>query len=457
MNLKRCSILILLAGLLLALAACSDNKPTQPPIPTIVTGEPTAALDLPTVVPSPVVPTATPLPPATNTSVPPPPDTPTPQPPTATPPSSSNIILPTDTPTLTPIPTDTPPPIGAIKLDLVTVGGGFNKPVYITHAGDGSGRIFVVEQAGRILSVKDNITTLFLDITNLVGSDANEQGLLSVAFHPDYATNGLFFVNYTNKDGDTVIARYQGDSSSGKVLLTIPQPFANHNGGQIAFGPDGYLYVGMGDGGSAGDPQNNAQNLGSLLGKILRLDVDNATPYGAPASNPFVGVEGARPEIWSYGWRNPWRFSFDRATGDLYVADVGQNAYEEIDIEFAGTPGGKNYGWRLMEGQHCFNPEDCDPTGLVLPIREYGRAEGCSVTGGYVYRGQAYPEMHGIYLYGDYCTGTVWGIRREADGNRVFVQMLQTGHNISSFGEDEAGEIYLANHKGAVYRCINRP
>ncbi|MEW5961878.1 MAG: PQQ-dependent sugar dehydrogenase, partial [Chloroflexota bacterium] len=225
------------------------------------------------------------------------------------------------------------------------------------------------------------------------------------------------------------------------------------NGGQLAFGPDGYLYVGMGDGGSANDPHNNGQSLNTLLGKILRLDVDQAAPYGVPASNPFVNQAGARPEIWSYGWRNPWRFSFDTATHDLYVADVGQNQYEEIHVELAGTPGGQNYGWRLLEGRHCFDPANCDPGSLdvALPIAEYDHNQGCSVTGGYVYRGSRFPALQGLYFYGDFCSGLIWGLRREADGSWAQAELMQSGLAISSFGQDEAGEVYVVDHRGDVF------
>jgi len=346
---------------------------------------------------------------------------------------------------------------------LTPIASGLERPDHLTHAGDGSGRLFVVEQRGRIRIIKDGelLPTPFLDIVAVVGTQANEQGLLSVAFHPHYANNGLFFVDYTNNDGNTTIARYQvsdnadlADPNSAKILLTINQPYGNHNGGQLVFGPDGYLYVGMGDGGAANDPHNNGQSLDTLLGKILRLDVDNADPYGAPQDNPFVNQANARPEIWSYGWRNPWRISFDSATGDMYVADVGQNKYEEVDVELAGTPGGRNYGWRLMEGLHCFNPAECDPDSLPveLPIAEYDHSQGCSITGGYAYRGTSYPELTGTYLYGDYCSGLVWALRHEADGSWSHAQLLASNTNISSFGQDESGEIYLIDHRGDVYR-----
>ncbi len=353
----------------------------------------------------------------------------------------------------------------AIKLTLVV--SGFTKPLFLTHAGDGSSRLFVVEQAGRILVVKQSqvTPTPFLDIVSIVGSDANEQGLLSVAFHPNYANNGFFFVDYTNKQGDTVIARYSvsdnpdvADPNSAKILLTIDQPYGNHNGGQLAFSPDDYLYIGMGDGGAAGDPHNNGQSLNTLLGKILRIDVDNGDPYGIPPDNPFATNGQGSPEIWSYGWRNPWRFSFDRANGDMYIGDVGQNQYEEVNVELAGAPGGQNYGWRLMESLHCFDPSTCDPVslGVVLPIAEYDHGQGCSVTGGYVYRGSQFPALTGVYFYGDYCSGLIWGLRREADGSWSTAQLLSTGQTISSFGQDEAGEVYLVQHStGEVFQVGN--
>jgi glucose/arabinose dehydrogenase len=375
--------------------------------------------------------------------------------------STSTTVVP-PTATLVPVPTVvTVPPLDDLQLSLSRVGSGFTKPVYLAHAGDGSGRLFVVEQAGRILIVRDGVVNPapFLDITSIVGSDALEQGLLSLAFHPGYTGNGLFYVNYTDRQGNTVIARYsvtdnpdEADPGSQKVLLTIEQPYANHNGGQIAFGPDGYLYIGMGDGGAANDPQNRAQSLGTLLGKILRIDVDNGDPYGVPQNNPFVGLDDVRPEIWSYGWRNPWRFSFDRATHDLYVADVGQNQFEEIHIERAGSAG-QNYGWRLMEGSHCFNPSECDPvaSGLELPVTEYDHSFGCSVTGGYLYRGSRFTALDGVYFYGDWCSGIVWGLRYEGDGQWSNEQLLETGLQISSFGQDEAGNVYLIDHNGEIY------
>jgi glucose/arabinose dehydrogenase len=383
---------------------------------------------------------------------------PTIEPELATPPPAE-VVIPTDE---APLPAELPalanvPSLDSLAIRFFPVANGFTKPVYLTEADDGSGRLFVVEQAGRILIVRQGQVTSapFLDIVSIVGSDANEQGLLSVAFHPSYAQNGLFFVNYTDKQGDTVIARYNvsdnadvADPNSAKILLSIGQPYGNHNGGQVVFGPDGYLYIGMGDGGAAGDPHNNGQNLNTLLGKILRIDVDNADPYGIPQSNPFASNGQGSREIWSYGWRNPWRISFDRATGDMYIGDVGQNQYEEIDVELAGTPGGQNYGWRLMEGAHCFDPGTCDPanSGLVLPVAEYDHGQGCSVTGGYIYRGAQFPALSGVYFYGDYCSGIIWGLRHEADGTWSKAELLSSGYTISSFGQDQAGEVYLLQH-----------
>jgi glucose/arabinose dehydrogenase len=354
----------------------------------------------------------------------------------------------------------TPVPLDELGLQLEPVAAGFEHPIYLTHAGDGSGRLFVVEQPGRIRIIRTGAIdpTPFLDITPLVGSKGLEQGLLSVAFHPQYSTNGYFFVNYTNTAGDTVIARYQvsptnpqaADPASAKILLTIDQPYANHNGGHLLFGPDGYLYAGMGDGGSANDPENRAQNLGSLLGKILRLDVDRADPYGVPPTNPFIDQTSARPEIWAYGLRNPWRIAFDPLTGDLYIGDVGQNNYEEVDVALAGAAGGQNYGWRVTEGLHCNIPQNCDAAalGATPPVAEYDHTQGCSVTGGYVYRGSRSPALTGIYFYSDYCSGTIWGLRYLGQWENA--KLLESGRRVSSFGQDESGEIYVVDIGGEV-------
>jgi glucose/arabinose dehydrogenase len=355
----------------------------------------------------------------------------------------------------------------AFNPELELIADGLAAPVYVTHAGDGSGRLFVVEKAGTIRIIAEGSVepTPFLDISRIVGSRASEQGLLSVAFHPSYASNGFFFVNYTDVNGDTVVARYSvspdpnaADPNSARVILTLDQPAANHNGGMLAFGPDGYLYIGTGDGGRAGDPWDNAQNSQALLGKMLRLDVDGAEPYAIPPDNPFIGDSAARDEIWALGLRNPWRYSFDRTTGDLYMADVGQNAWEEIDFQPANSPGGENYGWNIMEGTHCFSPRtDCDQSGLTLPIAEYSHQLGCSVTGGYVYRGTAFPELTGAYTFGDFCSGIIWALYRNQNGNWTSAELLRSGFSISSFGEDETGELYLTNLRpGELYRLAAR-
>jgi hypothetical protein len=310
------------------------------------------------------------------------------------------------------------------------------------------------------------LPTPFLDIAPIV-SCCGERGLLSVAFHPQYAVNGRFYVNYTNTSGHTVIARYSvsgnpnlADPASGSVLLTVMQPFSNHNGGQLQFGPDGYLYIGMGDGGSAGDPNDLAQDPATLLGKMLRIDVDGGVPYAVPATNPFVGVPGVLDEIWALGLRNPWRFSFDRATGDLFIADVGQNSWEEVDFQPTGSPGGENYGWRRMEGSDCFNPPSgCNDGSLVLPIAEYSHSLGCSITGGYRYRGPQFPHLRGFYLYGDYCSGRIWGTSERA-GSWTTAELVDTTFTISAFGEDEAGELYVTHYSsssGAIHRITSPP
>lgn len=354
-------------------------------------------------------------------------------------------------------------PLTELQISLNSIASGFRSPTYITSAKDGSNRLFVVEQPGRIQVVQNGqvLPTPFLDISSRVKS-GGEQGLLSIAFPPSYADKGYFYVNYTNTAGNTVIARYRltsdrnaADPSSEQILLTIDQPFANHNGGQIAFGADGYLYIGMGDGGSAGDPQNNAQNPDSLLGKILRIDVESGAAYTIPSSNPFVGSrdpgDRVRDEIWASGVRNPWRFSFDRQTGDLYIADVGQGALEEVDFQPANSQGGENYGWRLREGSKPFDDPRGTTAGLVAPVAEYDHSQGQSITGGFVYRGQPTSSLQGVYLYGDFISGQLWGLRRNGQ-QWENAPLLDTPYGISTFGEDEAGNLYLADYfKGDIY------
>jgi glucose/arabinose dehydrogenase len=357
---------------------------------------------------------------------------------------------------------------GRPRILLVGPIGGLDWPVHITHAGDGSGRIFVVEQPGRVRIIRNGTLQAapFLDISDRI-SCCGERGLLSIAFPPGYASSGRFYVNYTNKSGNTIVARYRvtanpdvADPDSEEVVLAVAQPYTNHNGGQLAFGPnDGYLYIGMGDGGSAGDPQNRAQNPASLLGKMLRIDVESGDPltYTVPATNPFSGTAGYRGEIWALGLRNPWRFSFDAGSGDLYIGDVGQDRYEEIDYQPASSSGGENYGWRIMEGNHCFNPVDCEPSGLIQPIAEYPHPPGecASVTGGMVYRGSAYPGLTGIYFYGDYCSGRIWALVTDGPGWQSHL-VHDAAFSVSSFGSDEAGNLWLAKYapasQGAVYR-----
>lgn len=359
-----------------------------------------------------------------------------------------------------------------LKVFLSAQTGGLGQPTHITNAGDGSGRLFVVEQPGRIRIVKNGVllATPFLDISNTGANQVlfgGEQGLLSVAFPLQFDAKGYFYVYYTNLNGDNVAARYflsanpdVADPSSEVILRTFPHPtFQNHNGGQLAFGPDGFLYIGTGDGGSGGDPNNNGQNPNTFLGKILRIDVESvANPridtYIIPLNNPFVGTQGFLPEIWALGLRNPWRFSFDRLTGDLYFGDVGQDSFEEIDFQPASSQGGENYGWRIMEGLHCFNPPNCSPAGLTLPVIEYDHTQGNSVTGGMVYRGQNFPLMQGIYFYGDYFSGRIWGLKQNGAvwENALFLDTLP---NIATFGEDEAGELYVADRaNGRIYRLI---
>lgn len=358
---------------------------------------------------------------------------------------------------------------GAGAVVLTPVVSGLSNPVLVTHAGDGSRRLFIVEQTGKIRVVKNGalLPTPFIDFTGEF-AQGGEQGLLGLAFHPRYETNGKFYINASLPDGDTIINEYRVSPTNPDVatrvgarrILRIDQPFENHNGGHIAFGPDGYLYIGMGDGGSGGDPGNRAQNLNSLLGKMLRININGTSPghaYRIPASNPYVGRAG-RDEIWSRGLRNPWRWSFDRRLGDLWIGDVGQGNYEEIDRSVArGTAArgrGANYGWRVLEGRHCFRPPSgCNRSGKVAPMVEYSHSQGCSVTGGYVYRGRAVPYLVNRYVFGDYCSGTIWAIPRAARAPAAKTLVIQTSYNISSFGEDESGELYVVDHAGgAVYR-----
>ena len=343
------------------------------------------------------------------------------------------------------------------KISLTKVYSGFNQPLYLANASDNSGRIFIVEKGGKIISLKNGVRTTFLDITERVRSRETERGLLSVAFHPEFVKNGRYFVYYTDSKGDVVISEFNSNSGSNqeKVLLNIKQPYSNHNGGQLEFGPDGYLYIGTGDGGAGGDPLNSGQNKFTLLGKILRIDVNSGNKYGIPATNPFVNKAG-EDEIWAYGIRNPWRFSFDTRTGDMYMADVGQNEWEEINFQPASSKGGENYGWRYLEGYNTFNLDnDVDLSTLTMPVMEYSHKDGCSVTGGYVYRGKKYKDIDGTYFFGDFCSGIIWGLRIKNNGWQ-YAKFLKTSLLISSFGIDENGDVYVLDFQtGDIYKIVS--
>ena len=361
------------------------------------------------------------------------------------------------------------PALSADDIALKPVVTNLQRPVLITSARDGTGRTFIVEQGGRILVRKNGVVlgTPLLDIANLV-TKGGEQGLLGLAFHPSFKTNRKFYVNYTNRSGDTIIREYRTstsnpdrtDPNSPRTVLKVGQPYDNHNGGMLAFGPGGYLYIGLGDGGGANDPGNRAQNTGTLLGKMLRIDVNGRTStraYRIPSSNPYVGRTG-RNEIWQTGLRNPWRFSFDRKTGTMWIGDVGQGSYEEIDRAVhtsTGSGRGYNWGWRVMEGRHCHIPSTgCKTTGKVLPILEYTQESNgrCAVTGGYVYRGSRIPALVGYYVYGDYCSGEIWAIKANSSypPQRITLAGPGSGRRISSFGESATGELFVVDLGGTI-------
>lgn len=359
-----------------------------------------------------------------------------------------------------------PGPGDSAALQLVT--SGLSSPVFVTTPPGDTARLFVVEQGGTIRVVRHDslLPTAFLDLSAHIAA-GGERGLLSLAFHPSYAANGYCYVYYTNPHGDIRVVRYTvstdpnvADATTGDTILKVfHETNDNHNGGLLLFGPDGKLYAGLGDGGAANDPPGNGQNLDTLLAKILRIDVDGGTPYATPVDNPFVGHPGERGEIWLYGLRNPWRFSFDRTTGDLYVGDVGQNLYEEVDVLPAASRAGVNYGWNIMEGKHCFMASSCNMTGLTLPVIEYGHGDGCAVTGGYVYRGTKVPALSGVYLYGDYCSGWVRSFRLaggSATESRDWPPLAVSG-GLSSFGQDARGELYITSLSGQLYRIVSHP
>ena len=426
------SRLLALLALTTLLAACAEANTTPPP-PTSLAPSPSPSTPPATVAPSP---------------------------PTSSVPASPGV-----SPQPSPGPTFDPQ---AITLAFEPFAAGFGALTFLTHAGDGSGLLYAVEQAGVIRVLEPDgspHSAPFLDISERVTA-GGERGLLGLVFHPAFASNGRLFVNYTDRNGDTVVSEFarsgegQADAGSERVLLSVGQPFGNHNGGMIAFGPDGNLYVSLGDGGGGGDPTGAGQDLSTLLGALLRIDVDSEQPYSVPADNPFLATEGARPEIWAWGLRNPWRFSFDRGSDALVIADVGQGAWEEINFEPTGS-GGRNYGWNIMEGPECFGAQECDTSGLTMPVAWYPRGGGqCAVIGGYVYRGEQFPELAGGYLFADYCSGMIWAL----DSATALSARQATAHEVGSaglrptaFGEDENGELYLVGGNGEILRIIARP
>ncbi len=360
------------------------------------------------------------------------------------------------------------------SLSAIRVASGLKRPCFLAAPPGDSSRVVILEQyTGKIMLMKRGaiVADPFLDLGDKIETSGNEQGLLGLAFHPEYSVNGYFFLNYSRKgDGATVISRFtahpdrdHADPSSEKLILIFDQPYSNHNGGHLLFGPDGMLWIGTGDGGAAEDPGNRAQNLSQWLGKMLRIDVNKDVGYNIPPDNPFWNVAGARPEIWAYGLRNPWRYCFD-SDGNFYIADVGQYEWEEIHIVNAREKKQRNFGWRIMEGKHCFNPpQDCDQTGLEIPQWEYDHQTGCSITGGEVYYGQAIPELQGHYLFADYCTNRIWSFRFRSGGVTDFKDCTSELEpkdgsdimNISSFGRDASGELYILDHlEGEVFKLI---
>ena len=373
-------------------------------------------------------------------------------------------------------------------LKLVKISDGYDKPVYATSKNLESEFIFIVEQDGRIqlLKNKKKLNDPFLDISDRVHQTfypGDERGLLGLTFHPNFKENGFFYVNYVDQDGYTIISRFYSNGlvvskESEFILLKLLQPYSNHNGGHIEFGPDGYLYISIGDGGSAGDPENRAQRLDNLFGKILRIDINNGIPYSIPKDNPFIDNPNAKSEIWSYGFRNVWRFSFDKLNGNLFLGDVGQNKFEEIDFEPYDSNGGLNYGWKIKEGFHCFESETCNRNNLIDPIYEYPNnanylktlvglrqknTNGCSVTGGYVYRGNNIEKLYGKYIFGDYCTGKIWSFnyndRKVLDFTNhttsIMASIDKNSFYLSSFGEQESGELFLIDYNGIIYQLVD--
>lgn len=431
---------VLLVALIVS-ACASDPTPTlPPPLPIAPTHSPAAPQ-------APAPATETSPPPAAQPTETAPADTAPPQVPAAPQLEDARVF----------------PDPGGFAWQLVA--SGLRRPTALADPNDGTGRLLVLEQPGLVRVILDGQLQPepYMNLTDRVGPNASEQGLLGIALDPDFAASGVFYLNYTDQSGNSVISRFRrspdgqsGDPGSEQVLLYVEQPYGNHNGGGLEFGPDGYLYIGLGDGGSGGDPQNLAQNVNTLLGKMLRIEVRGLDSYMIPADNPFA-AGGGRQEIWATGLRNPWRYSFDRLTGDLFIADVGQNKFEEVNFLASGSPPGVNFGWPFREAAEPFKGSPPSGVDLLDPVIQYGRADGCSVTGGYVYRGQSLPEWYGIYLFGDYCTGSVWGLLRDTNGAWQMQRLFQQPASISSFGQDSAGELYLLDHAGGgLYRLERR-
>lgn len=461
MNLKKCICTAsILAALLTAVFACGGRglmpleTPPQTHTPSNVSAP--ASGSTPAIAKLPTATTA-----AVTLSAPTPAVALTP----ATAPTAAALSAPTPTAAALPAPTPAVGPLRPMTVERAFPNLTFRHLTNLVQPDDGLDRIFVTEQGGRILAFANQQQVaepvLFLDLSSRVSEEGDEEGLLGLAFDPDYRRNGYFYVYYSAAGPRrSILSRFsasqngqgRADPDSELILMEIPQPYSNHNGGQLAFGPDRYLYVGLGDGGSAGDPHGHGQNKATLLGSILRIDVAGSTEqerYRIPADNPFVGAPGARGEIWAYGLRNPWRFSFDWETGLLWAADVGQNSWEEIDLVQKGT----NYGWNVTEGAHCFSPRSgCDRAGLQPPVTEYSSAEGCSVIGGYVYRGARLPSLAGAYIYGDFCSGKIWGIRYDGGLKEGPTLLADSGLLITSFGQDFAGNLYILSRNSGIYR-----
>ena len=455
---------LVLAALLLAVVVASCGSDTaDPSVAALASPTPTSAAALTPRPTTAETPAPTPLP--TDSKPPTRAATLPPTPPSAEPnaPSPTSSLPPT---ALSPAGnTPAQPLLGPLTVARAFEHLDFRGLTNLTQPSAGDDRLFITEQSGRVLAFANDEETreaqVFLDIQDRVSERGSEEGLLGLAFDPRYRENGYFYVYYSaSGPRRSVVSRFrlnaetqQADPASEFVIMEIDQPFRNHNGGQLAFGPDGFLYVGLGDGGSGGDPMGHGRNKGTLLGSILRIDVSRATSetsYAVPPDNPFVGDSSARPEIWAYGLRNPWRFTFDRETGRLWAGDVGQNSVEEVDV----VEKGGDYGWNTLEGSQCFSPADCDPTGTVLPVWEYPTRGNCSVIGGYVYRGGGIPSLTGAYVFGDFCSGRIWALRYDGQEVTEHLLLADTSLRIASFGQDREGALYVLSQNAGIYRLI---